>query len=110
MPLLNSLTSQSSLEEVDSFRQEIRRIKGPDSPIVVVGTKRDLASEREVSAKTIESLAKSWDLPFYETSAKHNRNVNDPFEDLVRQMRRRILPPVGREDRKKQKRGECITM
>ncbi|KAF9442431.1 ras-domain-containing protein [Macrolepiota fuliginosa MF-IS2] len=92
--LLFSLTQQGSLGEVDHFRKQILDIKGDDLavPIVIAGTKLDLTVEREVRRNIIHSLAVRWDLPFYETSAKHNWNINDVFEDLVRQMRKRCLP------------------
>ncbi|KAH7912303.1 small GTPase superfamily [Hygrophoropsis aurantiaca] len=86
--LVFSLTQEASLREIDNLRQQIYRIKGGDTavPIVVVGTKLDLVSEREVSRGTIQSLVARWGLPFYETSAKRNWHVADVFEDLVRQM------------------------
>ncbi|KAJ7780850.1 hypothetical protein DFH07DRAFT_793457 [Mycena maculata] len=100
--LVFSLTEQVSLEEVVNFRRKILKLKGPDSPIVVVGTKSDFVSKREVSAATIESLARTWDLPFYETSAKHNWRVKDVFKDVVRQMRR--LPPNAATEQKKEQK------
>jgi len=89
--LLFSLTQQQSLEQVDYFRKLILDIQGNDSavPIVVAGTMLDLVTEREVRRNTIQSLATRWDVPFYETSAKHNQNVVNVFEDLVRRMRER---------------------
>ncbi|KAJ7650600.1 small GTPase superfamily, partial [Roridomyces roridus] len=102
-------TSHLSLKEVESLRKQIFRIKGSESvPIVVVGTKSDLVSEREVPTTTIESLASRWNLPFYETSAKRNWHINDVFEDLLRQMRARYPPPPKRQ--KPQKKGPCIIM
>lgn len=55
--------------------------------MVLVGTKLDLTSEREVSRSHIEELAARWKIPVYETSAKRNWDVSQAFEDLVRQMR-----------------------
>ncbi|EED77569.1 predicted protein, partial [Postia placenta Mad-698-R] len=85
------LIEESSLREIDSIRQQIYQIKGTDRdiPIVIVGTKLDLNNEREVSRAKIQELARQWNLPFYETSAKRNWHVEDVFQDLVRQMRKR---------------------
>ncbi|KAF5345664.1 hypothetical protein D9756_003199 [Leucocoprinus leucothites] len=104
--LVFSLTQETSLKEVDYLRKQIFRIKGNDAtvPIVVAGTKLDLVNEREVQTNTIQSLASRWGLPFYETSAKRNWHVNDVFEDLVRQMRRRYPPTRRRTERR------CIIM
>ncbi|TRM64910.1 small GTPase superfamily [Schizophyllum amplum] len=108
--LVFSLTQEASLREVDSLRQQIYRIKGGNSdiPIVVVGTKLDLASEREVQKDAIQSLAAKWGLPFYETSAKRNWHVADVFEDLVRQMRQRY--PADPERKKKRRMRNCFIM
>jgi len=109
--LVFSLTQEVSLKEVESLRKQIFRIKGSESvPIVVVGTKSDLVSEREVPTTTIESLASRWNLPFYETSAKRNWHVNDVFEDLLRQMRVRYPPDAAKKQKKKQQKGPCIIM
>ncbi|KXN84558.1 Ras-related protein Rap-1 [Leucoagaricus sp. SymC.cos] len=104
--LVFSLTQETSLKEVDYLRKQIFRIKGNDAtvPIVVAGTKLDLVNEREVQRNTIQSLASSWNLPFYETSAKRNWHVNDVFEDLVRKMRKRY-PSI-----KKKNNRSCVIM
>ncbi|KAG6811207.1 hypothetical protein H0H92_008569 [Tricholoma furcatifolium] len=108
--LVFSLTNEASLREVDNLRKQIYRIKGDDHniPIVVVGTKLDLVSEREVQRDTISSLANRWSLPFYETSAKKNWHIDDVFEDLVRQLRAKY-PQEAHKARKK-KSSFCTIM
>jgi hypothetical protein len=79
--------------------------------MVVIGTKLDLAGEREVSKETIREYAVRWGVPFYETSAKRNWNVSAGFEDLVRQMRDKY--PMGPSRKKKSKKfadGGCVLM
>ncbi|KAJ7822686.1 small GTPase superfamily [Mycena olivaceomarginata] len=108
------LAQRSSLEQVKNLRKQIYRIKGSETlndfqvPIVVAATESDHGSEREVSASTLESLANEWNIPFYETSAKHNLNVNDVFEDLLRQIRVRYPPDARRKQ--KQPQGPCTIM
>ncbi|KAJ7812970.1 P-loop containing nucleoside triphosphate hydrolase protein [Mycena olivaceomarginata] len=109
--LVFSLTQEGSLKEVESLRKQIFRIKGSENvPIVVVGTKSDLVSEREVPTTTIETLASRWNLPFYETSAKRNWHINDIFEDLLRQMRVRYYPDAAKKAKKMLPEGPCIIM
>lgn len=77
-------------------------------PIVIVGAKSDLISEREVSRELMASLSQEWGCPFYETSAKMNWNVNEVFEEIVHQIRSRI-PKEEEELRiKKRKGGKCL--
>ncbi|KAJ3559427.1 hypothetical protein NM688_g355 [Phlebia brevispora] len=106
--LVFSLTHEASLHELDNIRQQILQIKAnePDIPIVVVGTKMDLYNEREVTSAAIQELVTRWKLPVYETSAKKNWHVNDVFEDLTRQMRKRYPNEVA----KKRKKKDCLIM
>ena len=55
--------------------------------MVLVGTKADLGSDREVSREQMQALADKWKVPYYETSAKRNWGIDAVFEDIVRQMR-----------------------
>jgi GTPase SAR1 family protein len=86
-------------------------------PMVLVGTKLDLTSEREVSHSYIEELAARWKIPVYETSAKRNWDVSEAFCDLVGQMLRYY--PVEESPKKKRRksrrdrirsRGPCTIM
>lgn len=80
---------------------------------MVVGTKLDLVSEREVARSTIECLVSLWKIPFYETSAKRDWHINDVFEDLVRQMIMHYPdePPSKKPSRtRSHSRKPCIVM
>ncbi|KAJ1307428.1 hypothetical protein OPQ81_001530 [Rhizoctonia solani] len=88
--LVFSLTQAASVREVENLRTQIYRVKGHGAaqiPMVLVGTKADLASDREVSRETMQALADKWNIPYYETSAKRNWGVSNVFEDIVRQMK-----------------------
>lgn len=48
--LVYSITSRQSFEEIQTFQQQILRVKDKDYfPIIVVGNKCDLEGERQVS-------------------------------------------------------------
>lgn len=50
--LVYSITSRLSFEEISTFFEQIRRVKDRDSfPMVLVGNKCDLESERQVSSQ-----------------------------------------------------------
>ncbi|KAI1775056.1 ras-domain-containing protein [Hypoxylon cercidicola] len=89
--LVYSITSDQSFEEIRTFQQQILRVKDKDPtdyfPMVVVGNKCDLESEREVPRQDGEALAKQFGCPFVETSAKSRTNVDKAFFDLVREIR-----------------------
>uniref|UniRef100_A0A6B2LL87 Uncharacterized protein n=1 Tax=Arcella intermedia TaxID=1963864 RepID=A0A6B2LL87_9EUKA len=99
--LIYSVTSRQSFEQVSAFRDQILRVRDKDHfPMILCGNKCDL-KEREVSKEEGDSLAKSWGIPFYETSALANIEVVESFHGLVRELRPILLPsperPAGRK-------------
>jgi len=87
--LVYSITSRESFEEIRTFQQQILRVKDKDVfPMVVVGNKLDLASERKVSVEEGRMLAGEFNCMFLETSAKTNTNVEQAFFEVVRAIRR----------------------
>ena len=84
-----SITSRASFDELTSKREQILRVKDENKvPMVLVGNKIDLETARTVTAREGQELARSWDCPFFETSAKENINVEDSFYQLVREVRK----------------------
>lgn len=60
--LVYSITSRQSFEEINTFQQQILRVKDKDYfPMVVVGNKCDLESEREV--QRVGMLSSSHHIP-----------------------------------------------
>ncbi|RMZ87590.1 hypothetical protein DV736_g5184, partial [Chaetothyriales sp. CBS 134916] len=87
--LVYSITSRQSFEEIQTFQQQILRVKDKDYfPIILVGNKCDLESDRVVSRDEGQALARQFNCKFIETSAKNRINVDNAFYDLVREIRR----------------------
>jgi GTPase KRas protein len=86
--LVYSIAARNSFDEIVTFRQQILRVKDKDYfPMIVVGNKCDLESERQVSTQEGRELAKQWRCRFIETSAKQKINVDEAFYFLVREIR-----------------------
>ncbi|KAB0402925.1 hypothetical protein E2I00_011128 [Balaenoptera physalus] len=64
-------------------------------PVILVGNKVDLESEREVSSNEGRALAEEWACPFMETSAKSKTMVDELFAEIVRQMNYAAQPDKG---------------
>jgi len=87
--LVYAITSRSSFDEIVTFKDQILRVKDKDRvPMVLVGNKCDLETERQVTTGEGQDLAKTFGCPFFESSAKSRINVEESFYELVRQIRK----------------------
>ena len=83
-----SVTNRCSFDKLEEYQQQILRVKCVEYwPIIVVACKCDL-KEREVSTREGEEMAKRFQCPYVETSAKDCLNVEKAFFDCVREYRR----------------------
>ena len=82
-----SVTNHQTFLDIKTMRDQIVRVKGSERvPVLLVGNKVDLESQREVPTVEGMALAQIWGCPFVESSAKNKRNVNEVFAETVREM------------------------
>lgn len=106
--LVYSITSRNSFEEIASFREHILRVKdATDVPIVLVGNKCDLEDAREVNTEEGKNLARSFNCPFFETSAATRLNIDKCFQDVVREYVKRQNASGAKPEKKK---GGCALL
>eukprot|EP01103_Thecamoeba_quadrilineata_P009394 TRINITY_DN19148_c0_g1_i1.p1 TRINITY_DN19148_c0_g1~~TRINITY_DN19148_c0_g1_i1.p1 ORF type:complete len:188 (-),score=42.69 TRINITY_DN19148_c0_g1_i1:21-584(-) len=104
-----SIASKASFTEVSVLKNQINRVKeGDRAPLVIIGNKCDLESDRQVSKKEGEELSSSFGCPFFETSAKKNINVEESFFELVREIRKLGGGSDGKDNKDKKK--NCVVM
>ncbi|GAM27146.1 hypothetical protein SAMD00019534_103210, partial [Acytostelium subglobosum LB1] len=85
--IMYSITERYTFELIPSIVDSMRRIRGTDkTPIVLVGNKIDLESQRKVDYREGEELARRLKCPFLETSSKHKVNVDNVFYKLIGEM------------------------
>eukprot|EP01098_Paradermamoeba_levis_P012307 TRINITY_DN5359_c0_g1_i1.p1 TRINITY_DN5359_c0_g1~~TRINITY_DN5359_c0_g1_i1.p1 ORF type:complete len:191 (+),score=37.21 TRINITY_DN5359_c0_g1_i1:70-642(+) len=103
-----AVTSRSSFDEVQSFRDQILRAKDSDKvPLVLVGNKADMERERQVTTTEGQDLARLFGCPFIEASAKTRTNVDESFFECVREMRRFSKRPEQKKVINSKKRGKA---
>jgi len=84
-----SIISRSTFEKISEFREKILMVKDEDDfPIVLLGNKCDLETDRVVSKEEGMNLGKHFGVPFYETSAKNKINITEAFEAVVREIKK----------------------
>ena len=80
--LMYDLTQRNTFEGVSIWMDNIKKHKGEDFPIVLVGNKSDM-EEREVTKEEGEELAKKFNISFFETSNKTAQNVEESSMELI---------------------------
>ena len=78
-------------------------------PIILIGNKVDLEDLRVVRRDEGAGLARSWGVPYMETSAKTKQNVDKVFYDLVITVKDRKNAQTGGGQKKKKKR-KCVIL
>lgn len=91
--ILYSITSRASFNETMSAFSRL----WPRKVAVLIGTKIDLKSERQVPREEGEVVAKRWGCEFAEVSAKHRLNVYEVTFDVVRELLKRKAEMRERE-------------
>lgn len=83
--LVYSITSPATLRDLQTLKDRLERVK-PGRQVVLVGNKNDLSSERSVSYKQGENVAKKWGCPFVESSAKNRSSVEEAFNQMINEL------------------------
>ena len=91
--LCYSITDRKSFGYIDELHQVIMNEKEysdySNKAIIICGCKQDLEDERAVDVNDVKNLAEKLRVPFIETSAKVDVNAKEPFEMVVRELRKK---------------------
>eukprot|EP00029_Vermamoeba_vermiformis_P005339 TRINITY_DN182_c0_g1_i2.p1 TRINITY_DN182_c0_g1~~TRINITY_DN182_c0_g1_i2.p1 ORF type:complete len:216 (+),score=45.88 TRINITY_DN182_c0_g1_i2:48-650(+) len=106
--LVYAVNNRTSFDELKTkFYNTVMKVKEVDHvPLVLVANKCDLdASERQVSTQEGEDLAKEWRVPFFETSAKTRKNIDEAFFAIAREIRQDENPDDAVAIKQKKKKN-----
>ena len=82
--IVYDVSDKKSFQLVDKYLDNVYSKKDKKKfPIILIGNKCDLDEERKVSFEEGKKKADSYQIDFYETSAKNNINVENVFKYLT---------------------------
>jgi len=84
--IVYDVSNRESFDKVAFWMSEIQNAKTSSLQCqILIGNKCDLP-ERDVTAEEGEELAKQYDVPFMETSAKDSTNVEEMFTAMLEKL------------------------
>ena len=105
------LTNKSTFERIPEWIKEIKSINN-QIPLIIFGNKVDLINIREIEEEDAQNLAKSYNLKYFETSAKQNININEGLAVIIHESYAKSGSPLGvnlevKKRKNRKKKGFC---
>ena len=79
------ITNQESFNNIKNWIKDLQNV-GNDIKSAIIGNKLDLESNRVITREEIEEISNEHNMPFLETSARENINVNEGFDLIVNEL------------------------
>ena len=84
--LIYDVTEQKSFDNVKNWMAQIKEEVSERVSIVLVGNKIDDEDNRKISTEQGESMAKDYEIMFFECSTKTGQNIDEIFNNLVKKV------------------------
>mmetsp|Transcript_13894 Transcript_13894/g.50609 ORF Transcript_13894/g.50609 Transcript_13894/m.50609 type:complete len:217 (+) Transcript_13894:256-906(+) len=90
--LVYDVTDESSFNNIRNWMRNIEQHAADNVNKILVGNKCDMdESKRAVPTSRGQALADEFNIPFFETSAKSNINVENVFKTIAREIKQRLV-------------------
>eukprot|EP00916_Digyalum_oweni_P019565 GHVL01032572.1.p1 GENE.GHVL01032572.1~~GHVL01032572.1.p1 ORF type:complete len:226 (+),score=22.11 GHVL01032572.1:274-951(+) len=84
--LVFDICSRSSFESLAKWLLFVKQFSQHDTCVIMLGNKCDREDQRQVPKAVAQKFADENNLRYYETSAKHPENLDQPFLELSKQI------------------------
>ena len=95
--IVYDITNQESFAKIEFWYQSVKQKASNDVSIILVGNKCDLEEQRVITKEKGEEKAKELNIPFFETSALSDININEIFRELVENIYDKIGVQIEKE-------------
>ena len=105
------LTKKATFEKLADWIKEVRDINN-QIPLIIFGNKCDMIDNREVEEEDALAFAKSYNLEYFETSAKENININQGLKIVIQKAYEKSGSTLGvdlevKKNQDEKKKGFC---
>ncbi|KAF6032499.1 RAB10 [Bugula neritina] len=95
--LVYDITNQRTFDNISKWLSNIDEHANEDVEKMLLGNKADMEDKRQISSEKAMMVAKQHNIPFMETSAKTNINVEKAFMDLSASILEKMDKQAGRD-------------
>eukprot|EP00300_Choanocystis_sp_HF-7_P009130 c16276_g1_i1.p1 GENE.c16276_g1_i1~~c16276_g1_i1.p1 ORF type:complete len:215 (-),score=59.09 c16276_g1_i1:133-744(-) len=89
--LVYDVTNQETFQNIRNWMRNIEENAAETVNKILIGNKSDLEDKRQVSTQEGQALAAEFGIPFFETSAKTDENVEESFVTMARDIMARLV-------------------
>ncbi|XP_069107887.1 uncharacterized protein [Argopecten irradians] len=89
--LVYDVTDLGSFRHIETVIEEIKKYRGGDGPMILVGNKSDMTNKRVVTYSMGKEYAEKLGISFMETSAKSSVNVETLFMSLTSEVKSEVV-------------------
>ena len=92
--MVYDITRPSSFESLTRWIRSINECSNSDVEKMILGNKCDIEEQRQISKESGEAIAKQNGIPFLETSAKSNINIETAFIQISERILYKKAGPI----------------
>lgn len=108
--LVYDITSAITFNNIDKWLAEMKEKTSSDIKLILIGNKTDLKESREVDVELGLDKAKTFGMPFMETSAKDTTNVQEAFHCLFKEIYKDYQQKVDKQEKESKEENEGIQL
>ena len=83
--LIFAIDNKESFDKIKEIKGQITKTnENNQPPMILVGNKKDLETERKISYDEAKNMAQEWGIEYIETSAKNNYNCKEVFHKIAK--------------------------
>jgi len=91
LAIVFDLTDEGTFKTIKGWLETIKNYAGDKVVKIILGNKSDLLKDKRVKDEEIEALLKEVNLPYFETSAKMDKNIKEAFDYMAKEIKKQFM-------------------